>query len=166
MTKPRKVSGLIEAMTAEIEGVDWEFSNEAAATSGLGLGATPRAMELVRKGLQFERFELLLSAVSENSVQPKRGQPKKNPKLKNDAKRALLLYMTAERIRETQGIPRTAKIEMPIKKMIYLAKELFPTHGLFDRISRDNKLYESVKRGRCYFDIDEFWRGKPIEEIL
>ena len=54
---------------------------------------------------------------------------------------------------------------MPLFKLISLAKEIFPTHGLFEKPQAANKMHASVKRGRKICGIDEYWRGKPFLEI-
>ena len=80
--------------------------------------------------------------------------------------RALLLYAAVERIRERKGVERNATIEFPLPKLIELTAKIFPTHGLFEKLGAPNKMYEKIKRGRKVWGIDEFWRGKPLAELI
>lgn len=149
-----------------LEGLVNELSMEDSASTGsmkigFGLGASKRTAELVEKGLQLELLEALQKI--ENPVKGA-GAPAKGVRRTNDSIRALLLYSTAERLRAALDRPPSTKIEMPIKRMIALTEELFPTRGIFKKIKNDNKLYASVKKGRLNLGIDEYWRGDPWGE--
>ncbi|MDD9726529.1 hypothetical protein PVV74_13750 [Roseovarius sp. SK2] len=154
---PVKAKGLLDVAIAEANGLAWQPDKE---NFGLGLGATEDARRWVELGHFFERY---LRAPRPAKRGP--GQPSKNPTRTNDAKRALVIYLTLERVREVKEIKREAKFETPLRTLIELAEDTFPTHGLFNKPKAQNKMLASVKRGREILGIDEHWRGPPIDEL-
>ena len=162
MNQKRTVNGLLDYMEAMNNEEEWEFETPSADfVPGIGFGATEQATRWAWIGRRTE----LMSGVE---IHPKRpvGQPKKRAEFTNDTKRAFLLYSTVERIRSLNSIERQSKIKLPLLELISLTQRLFPTNGLFDKPTHENKMYASVKRGRKTLGIDEFWRGPEIESLF
>lgn len=111
-----------------------------------------------------ERYDAVMDALSPRKRA--RGQPRKAPQQTNDAKRALLLYMVAERIRRLDGLNRDHPLRIQMRTHLRLARVLFPDHPLLAKPSSPNKMLSSVKRGRKIWGIDDRWRGRPVEDLL
>jgi hypothetical protein len=162
MADKRIVKGLLDVVDAEA-GEAWELDPDTIV--GMGLGASPDAVRWARLGRHFE----LIQGTRSIRIEPKkrdRGQPKKAVAMTNDVLRALVLYLTFCALRKSQGVSDNAKIKIGLFALIDLATGSFPTNGLFDKPTAKNKMHESVKRGRMICEIDEFWRGKPSQEIV
>lgn len=155
---PIKVKGLLDVAAAEANGSYWQLDTESI---GLGFGTTEHAKRWAELGQSVETYLRILKHARRGP-----GQPSKAPTQTNDAKRALLIYLTLERVREVKGIKREAKLEMPLRKLIYLTENTFPTHGLFNKPKAQNKMLASVKRGREILGIDDHWRGPLTDELL
>ncbi len=154
---PVKAKGLLDVAFAEANGLAWQLETE---NFGLGPGATEDAKRWVELGHFVEKYLCTLKPAKRGP-----GQPSKAPTRTNDAKRALLIYLTLERVREVKEIKREAKFETPLRTLIELAEGTFPTHGLFNKPKAQNKMLASVKRGREILGIDDYWRGPPIDEL-
>ena len=163
MNAKRVVRGLFGVLEAEASGQEWSLEGPSENyIPGLGWGAS----EDVRRWAQLMRERESLVFVMPEKAKKGIGQPKKVQAMTNDVLRAIVLYQTACRIRAAVEAGVDKKLEMPLFKLISLATEIFPTHGLFEKPKADNKMHASVKRGRKICDIDEYWRGKPFLEIV
>ncbi|MFD0978213.1 hypothetical protein [Tropicimonas aquimaris] len=174
--KTRKVRGLLDIVVAEAEGVEWQFdlaSDDPLSGIGLGLWASPRARELVVKGLLFERWLQLEEEIKR--LKRPAGRPKAfdGPLSNIDAQRAFALWEFAHRL--GAGIKKrpfdpSIGVGITTRALIGLAKiveaDLSPDiKPLFPSMTSDATLEQSVSRGRAALGIDERWRSKTCEKL-
>lgn len=162
------VRGLLDSCALKDDEIEFERPSENFMY-GMGSGATPEAIRWAYIGYKFEQLISSYDEELDRLLQPTKksrgGQPKL-PRKTNDAKRALVLYATIERIREVKKISRESEIEFPLNKLIELTERLFPTYELFMKPTYKNKMLASIKRGREIWGIDKYWRGPSIQSLL
>jgi hypothetical protein len=162
MNEKRKIRGLLDILVAEANDEGWELEEPSAGfMPGMGLGATEQARRWAFIGFTAE----LMRGIDAHPKRPV-GQPKKQCRFSNDAKRAVVIYVTLERHRSHRGIDRNMKIELSLTELIAKAQKLFPEYEIFDKPTYGNKMYASVKRGRKIFGIDKYWRGPDLGSLF
>ena len=141
-----------------------EDPSDPLAFSGLGLGASPRAKQLVLMGRLSERLYELDTKLAE--LKPKMGRPRKDPYYTLDAARAFAVWRMCKGLRDTSDNPKAKITTRELIRVIQLVERETGVDGHEQLFNRDDKSNEqSVARGKKRLEVDADWNSKVCEEL-